>query len=150
MIELCQWAVRTRVMWQLLWTFLKRRLAYIHWCFFLCFLLPASCILLFKIWLQSLDLYLSSWGYEPHPRNWESNKLEGAQVFGDLVETDPVSHIIPQIPFSISFLMSRIHFNIINPWLCGILEAIPNSDSEGNRRNPQAHSASIFLSNILV
>lgn len=49
------------------------------------------------------------------------------RVFEDLVGADPMSHIIPQMPMSIYFLMKEINFNIINPHLFEVLSAIPNS-----------------------
>ena len=41
MTQLCPVSYKYKVTWQLLWTFLKRKLAHALWCFFL--LLPGSC-----------------------------------------------------------------------------------------------------------
>ena len=41
MTKLCPMSCKYKVTWQLLWTFLKRKLAHAFWCFFL--LLPGSC-----------------------------------------------------------------------------------------------------------
>lgn len=44
-----------------------------------------------------------------------------------LLGTDPISHIIHQMPISIYFLMREVIVNIMNAWLFGGITVIPNS-----------------------
>lgn len=80
-----------------------------------------------------LLLHPATWGVVAGPgttithcgdREWMSRKEP--RPFGDLVAADPICHDSPQIFTSIYLLMRAVKYNSINPWLCGVLAAIPN------------------------